>query len=766
MDPPRIVTVSKDKFLIIRKRPWIKWALLAVLILAIGGARFYFYHYSGGLMDDSGKPLDLGKLGRKDFKKASYLYANDGKTIIHRYFDEIRDPIKIKEVPDVVKKAFIAAEDQRFYSHGGVDWWAISRAQFFNFCHFFAPSYFPKSGASTLDIQAVRHMYANDVKDFGVRRQSYFRKIKEARVAIQLNKLYSKEEILEALFSLPYFGHGVNGIAEAIRRYCGPGIGDGIVAIRRAVILASLNKSPEIYCPIYHKPTAPQIENLSEEEAKKLLTIYEARLAKENARIISARRRWNWNLKRMLEEGFTTQEQYQTALFKDDEPLQPEEIKLYPLNEHEADYFARMVKEELLVSMGYEDEQITHFGGLRIKTCIDANIQKILNEEFVRHLAELNSEIEDKTNPINGSTMITDVRTGCIVALVGGYNYGESEYNRVMAAQSLGSLTKIAVYGAAFEAGKNFFDPVCNCPFRMRGAGGKPWIPGNFPEDHPVPFGYNPLAPGLIRSVNLQTLNLAREIGMDHVVDFTHRLGIWGNRGVVKDPSGKIVFRMPGIRDQGDMIVPLLPTAIGASDGNLIEWANGIATIVRGGNYLPPRLILEVQNLEGKILYSAPEPVPSRTIEEEAAQKLLILLRAVTKEGTTKISMRGIKQPVAAKTGTSNDPDETDGVDGPATVSLGSATSEFVMLMRLSHDRLKSIHVPRYMKRVSGRSDRVSAGWLLGFVSRRIWDRIYDQRPTNEPLSKLYLNRPKVDFSPAVEEGLTELLANYPDRYK
>lgn len=762
--------LKKDFWIItVKRRPWVKWMLISILlILTVVPPACYltFYYYTGyipfvgDLNDDNGQLLDFEKLGRSDFKKASYVYAKDGKTIIGVFSYEIRNPVKINEIPPIIKNAFIAAEDKRFYSwlQFGIDPIATTRAGIIYIGHGIGFKYGKKQGASGIPQQLSRTLFAEEVADFRDRPSSGWpgirRKLKEARVAIQLVKKYPKDKIMEGYLNLIWLGHGVNGVAEATRRYYGKDIRGDEFNLREAAVLASLNKSSYLYCPIYHKPEEPELKNdLSEEKKKELKEKYEEELTKEGIRITRAHERENWVLSRMRDDGYLTEEQYQKNLVGEKESLQSDLIRFTPLKDRQFVYSARAAK-EMLLGTGFNDEELTYSGGLRITTCIDAKINKILNDELMAHLAELNSEIEDKTNPIDVSAVAIEVKTGCIAALIGGYKpEGGKPYDRALARRSVGSAVKPFVYATAFENGKTFDDTIKNLSLRMLGANGKTWVPQNFREDNPVPLGNIPIYVGQIRSVNLPTLRLAMEIGMDKIVETMHKMGVWGVRGIIKDPHGKIIFRMPGAKDTGGGIVPLLPTAIGASDVNLLELVNAYAIFFRNGLYLTPKLVLEVKDQDGKARYQTSGSEPFRSISEETALKELILMRATTKVGTAKISMRGIEQQVACKTGTSNNPNEELG-DGPGDVSVVCGTPELVMGIRIGHDMPKPIIIPRYMKRVSGRADmQVSGGWVAGPLSRRIWDRIYAEKP-------------KVEFPSEVETGLEELLAIYPERYK
>ena len=264
----------------------------------------------------------------------------------------------------------------------------------------------------------------------------------------------------------------------------------------------------------------------------------------------------------------------------------------------------------------------------------------------------------------------------------------------------------------------------------MRGGAGKTWAPQNFKEENPVPYGYINFSTGLIRSVNLATLNLARSIGMGPIIKLANSMGVWGNPGMVRDSNGDIWFKKPGYEIKDDGLVPLLPTAIGASDVNLLELANAYTVFFRNGIYVRPTLVTEVKSTYGDEVVYKPKP---------SSNKILALMRAITKIGTAKISMRDIEQQIACKTGTSN---------GPRDVSMWCGTPEFVVAVRFGVDDYRVIKLPEYMRKVSRQNNtQVTGGWVAGPLVRKIIDRIYSERQ-------------KVEFYPAIEKELQKLLEN------
>ena len=726
---------------------------LSLSIAVISAGYWYMFKYagcipihswSGCLTDDLGAPLDLERLRFSNFRKASYIYGNNNEKI-GMIFYEIRDVVRIDEVPKLMKDAFIATEDKRFYEHRGIDMTAIISAGFGNISRKYGLNIWKRSGgASTITQQLARLEYADVVSDFHERTPTLERKIKEARLAIQLEKRFSKDEILEHFLNRIYLGHGANGVAAAYYRYWGKDIRKDNPTIREVAILAALNKSSTTYDPISREQNGLEIRpDIPIEEADKLKEEYRIKLRSEGARQAVKLDRYNFVLAQMLKISAITEEEYETNRFEMEQvgEISNEKLaQLKPWKDPTYGYSNRLVK-EFLMSNGYTESDLSQYGGLRIYTTINKEIQDIASGEFEKHLELINEGLAEE-NKINGAFVIMEVATGNILALSGGNNFDETQYNRVMASRSPGSGFKPFTYAAAMENyQKDFFDKICNCSFRRRGANGKIWAPQNFREDNPVPYGYIDLATGLIRSINLATLNLAMSLpdGPLSVVRISNKMGVHGIPGVIKDSDGKVWFRRPGYSEHGNGLVPLLPTVIGASETNMLELANAYAVFFRNGIYLPPTLVKEVRDTYGnEILFRAESPVGKRVLLEETAVKMTALMRAVTKIGTSKISMRNVEQQVACKTGTS---------DGPKDVSIWCGTPEMVVAFRFGNDDFsKIIDLPIYMRKISKLPNmQVTGGWVAGPLARKIIDRIYE-------------NREKVEFSEEIERNLEKLL--------
>lgn len=751
---PKEVLISlknqfKKDFILIKRRPKIFKLFLVLCFLlfscAVSGW-YYLFFYSADIKNEYGDSIDFNKLEKAGLRRTSFIYSSTDQ-IIGRFFYEVRDPIKFEETPELLVKGFISAEDQRFFYHPGIDIIAIGRAWIINMSHKAGFKYGKKSGASTITQQLARLLYADELPEFKIRQQTYRRKIKEMRVAIQIDKRYDKKMIMEEFLNRVYFGHGINGISEACRYYFGKDIKKDTLTLREIAILVSLNKSSSVYCPIFHTPAKTDIEpHADEKEKTQIEKQYQKELAQEMTRITLATERYNWVLGRMMENGYITEDDRAKVVFKKEDPLELNLLHIAPIKNDQFGYGNRIVK-EMLFMHGYTDNEIVYFGGLHIKTSLDSYIQTIVSDELNRHLTAINEGLANQKEKIEGAVVVIENKTGRIVALSGGHDFSDTNFNRTLSLRSPGSGFKPFVYAAAFEfAGKEFDDTICNCPFTMpakvsfNGTVLKWWSPRNFKEAHPVPYGYIPLPTGIIRSVNLATLNLAREIGIKSVIKTAHAMGIWGNQGIGRDPENNIWFKSPYADENSPGLQPYLPTAIGGSDVNLLELTNAFSVFARNGIYIKPSIIVQIKDLDEKIVFSAKKPEEKLVLSESTSRKMTVLLRAVTKIGTGRTALKNLKQPVAVKTGTSN---------GPNDLLMIGYTPEYSVGVRLGYDQPKPIEIPGYMQKVSGsKTLQVSGGWVAGPLFKNIVARIYEKRPL-------------VEFSPEIENELNTLLTKY-----
>lgn len=564
---------------------------------------------------------DLEKINKLSPQVASHVYDNNGEEI-DKFFYINRDPAKYGEIPDIVKQAFLSAEDKRFFEykvyllpwaipytgwtpsvsipggHWGFDPVAIFRALVFNL-------YYDRvvSGASTITQQLVRLVYEEEMPEFKIKPRTYKIKNKEIRIAFWMDYYYSKEKIFETLANLIYLGHGNFGIKEAARYYFGKELKELNPA--EAAMIAALNKHPSRFCPI-HEP-------------------------------VSAKERRDWILERMREDGYLTKKDSKSWV------KSPISLNVQNLQQKRKDfgYASDYVRQTLLKNdfsnKKFNAQDIWYYGGLKIESTIDRKIQLIVNESLNKKLDELNGKIK-KDRKLQGAVIVLENATGKIFAVSGGNNFLETKYNRAVnpsAVRQPGSAFKIFVYAQALKEGKGLNDIICDCPLILPGKidfyGNviQWWRPRNYEQKSLPPFmGQISLWKGIALSRNLATLHLAREIGMEDIITLAKEMGI------------------------NSRLDKYLPTAIGASSVGLLELTSAYSIFANGGKLVEPHIIERIRR--GDALIWEHSKKEKMVLPEEVAKNMAVLLRSVVLYGTAK-SAKNLKQPIAGKTGTTDD---------------------------------------------------------------------------------------------------------------
>ncbi|GAB5045682.1 penicillin-binding protein 1A [Thermodesulfovibrio sp. TK110] len=434
----------------------IVYAVFIFFLFLIGAFAGYIYWIFSDLPDV--KALE----GYRPFE-ASVVYSSDGH-VLTEFFYERRKFVPYYEIPDLIKKAFVAAEDVRFYKHPGVDVIGIIRALYRDIK---AGSIV--EGGSTITQQLAKMLFLKPEK-------SLARKIKEAILSIQIEKKYTKDEILGLYLNQAYFGNRAYGIAAAAEAYFGKSYKD--LNIAEIALLASLPKAPSAFNP-FRKPDL-------------------------------ALKRRNIVLQKMLEEGFISKEQYNEAVKE-------------PLPEHphwrrfEAPYFVETLRQELELRYGerlYKD-------GLRIYSTIDYVLQKKAEETVKKGLTEIHKRVKP---PVQAALIALELKTGYVRALVGGNDFWETQYNRVFSVRQPGSAFKPFVYAVALMEGWSPDDTILDAPVSFPGAvQGKNWSPRNYNNEY---HGEVPLRKAIALSLNSATVRLASQIGIKKVVEFAKECGL------------------------------------------------------------------------------------------------------------------------------------------------------------------------------------------------------------------------------------------------
>lgn len=396
--------------------------------------------------------------------QSTLVYSSDGALLAELYLER-RTFVPYYKIPGRVKNAFIATEDVRFYSHPGIDFIGILRALYQD-----VRTRSIAQGGSTITQQLAKMVFLKPER-------SLKRKIKEAVISIQIEKTYTKDEILGLYLNQAYFGTRAYGIEAAAQTYFGKSSAE--LTIAEAATLASLPKAPTLYSPFRN----PQ----------------------------RSRERRATVLKLMLDANFITRAQYDNAM---QEPLP----KVPHFRKYEAPYFVEMLRQEL--EARYDKELYT--AGYRIYATLDSRLQKTAEEAVSHGIAA----IEKRTKKgVQAALIALDINTGRIRAMVGGSDFWINQFNRAtQALRQPGSSFKPFVYLTAIEQGIRANDTVLDAPVSFRGAQpGHPWTPKNYDGKY---HGAVTLETALAKSLNVATVRLADKVGVRNIIETARKLGI------------------------------------------------------------------------------------------------------------------------------------------------------------------------------------------------------------------------------------------------
>jgi penicillin-binding protein 1A len=543
----------------------------------------------------------IEELGGYDPDQASKVYAADGRLITDLGLER-RTVIPLGEMSPYVKTAFLATEDKRFYSHHGIDWVRVFGAVKTNIFQLrFA------EGFSTITMQLARNIWDQDISGT---EKSLRRKLREAKVAREIEKKYPKDKILEIYLNQIPLGNGAYGVEAASQRYFGKSVRDLNVA--EAATLAAIPKAPTRYNP------------------------------RRNPNLNIQRRNTVLNLLR------------DNGLLNGDDT---ERWKAYPLllSSHSdysgvAEYFVEYVRQQLEARFGRE----LYTMGYRIYTSLDLDIQqaaeralearleaiesgadgKFAHETYRQFMDSRSDNAEDNnrtTTPyLQGLAVTLEAKTGYIRAMVGGRDFEDSKFNRAtQALRQPGSTFKPIVYSAAVEAGYPLSHVMVDDPLSVElDPAEPPWAPQNYDLEFDGPMT---LRRALYLSRNIIAIKLGMELGEQAVISEAAKFGITTR-------------------------VPAFPSIhIGSADVIPLEMIAAYTTFANLGTRTIPNAVLRVEDRSGKIVWQP--PVRSVEVMDTLHAWLMTdALRDVVRHGTAVGSVGArINFPAGGKTGTTND---------------------------------------------------------------------------------------------------------------
>ncbi len=549
--------------------------------------------------------------------QSSQVYAREG-SLIGEIGRQWRQVVTLRSLPRYVPQAFVAVEDQRFYQHDGVDLVGVAGALKD------ALGGNPR-GASTITQQLVGNMHP-DVIDRTDR--SIARKLREQSAAREMEKHYSKEQILEAYLNFIHFGSRYYGIESAARHYFGKSA--TALTLAEAATLAGLPKGPALYDPVRHKDRARARRNLvlSLMAAQRFITAAQSAAAQREPLAVAPN------------AGFA-------------EP---------------APYFVDVVRvqaERAGLDIGE--------GGYRVHTTLDPVIQRAANDALREGTAEVEaragyahptygSKGTRTTSYLQGAVVALDPFTGDIRALVGGRDYADSPYNRaVNAMRQPGSAFKPIVYATAVNDSIAANTIIPDTALAIRLSNRSVYRPSNADGAF---LGAITMREALVRSRNPVAVQLAMQLSMDSVVSMARTLGI--STPIALYPS----------------------SAIGASTVQPLDLVTAFAAFDNEGSRVEPRFITQVEDRSGKVVWQSRPSIAPRALDPKVAYIVRDMMRDAVERGTATSVRRYVPAniPVAGKTGTTNDnadvwfvgmtPDLVAGVwlgfDSPRTITPGA----------------------------------------------------------------------------------------------
>jgi len=549
----------------------------------------------------------VDKLSEYTPSLATYVYDINGN-VITEYSVERRSFLTLDRIPLDLQNALIAMEDNDFFNHWGVSIKGILRAVLRDLLHRKV-----RQGGSTITQQLSKLIFLKPERTIS-------RKIKEIFISLQIERNFSKQEILQMYFNQIYFGGGVYGVQTASKVYFGKDVEN--LNISECALLVGIIPAPEKYSPF----TNPEI----------------------------AKKRRDLVLLRMYEEGYIKKDEYENAK---KETIPDKKSLIYSSN---APYFTEYIRQQLEPKYGVE---MFWKGGLKIYTTLDLNLQKKAEEIFEKRLSEyeqINSSKEEKsTSTLQGAFVAIESKTGAIKIMIGGRNYKESQFNRVIQAKrQAGSTFKPFVWMTALLQGYTpatmindnpmvfYSDSKMNWhliedatdqttineviePF-LENPEFKIWMPSDFDGKF---LGTITLRKALEKSRNLASIYLVNNLSPNAVVDTAYRAGIKSRLDAV-----------PSI-------------GLGTSLVSVMEMTSAFNTFANNGIYVEPIAILKITDNNGKVLEEN-FPKEAEVFRPQEVYLLVNMMKGVVQRGTGKVVSR-LKRPIAGKTGTTQDSKDT-----------------------------------------------------------------------------------------------------------
>ncbi|KHA80485.1 penicillin-binding protein 1A [Janthinobacterium lividum] len=605
------------------------------------------------------------------------VFTSDS-VLIGEFGEERRNMVHIKDIPDVMKKAVLAIEDDRFYEHGGVDYLGITRAALHNLTGG------AKQGASTITQQVARNFFLSS-------EQTLKRKAYEVLLAWKIEKNLSKDQILEVYMNQIYLGQRAYGFASAAQIYFGKNIQDLTVA--EAAMLAGLPKAPSAYNPVVNPKRArmrqqyilqrmAQLgyitpEQYTEAKNEELKVKTDSSAFGVHAEYVSEMAR-QLVYEQFKEDTYTRGLNVYTTITKADQDAAyialrkgvmdyekrhgyrgPEAYIEIPKTKAEADdaieteladhpdsddIIAAMVLQassKSLQAVTSAGEEITitgpglTFGAAWLSEKAAPN-RRIKRGAVIRVMQEGNAWVLTQMPEVQSAFVSASTTDGAIRAMVGGFDYNRNKFNHVTQAwRQPGSAFKPFIYSASLERGLSPATIINDAPisFDAGQTGGQAWEPKNYDSKYDGPMT---MRKGLMKSKNMISIRILHKIGAKYGQEYATRFGF-----------------------DADKNPPYLTLALGAGNVTPLQMAGAYAVFANGGYKINPYLIAKVTDSDGNVLSQAKPDLAgeeaNRVIDERNAFMMNSMLNDVVRFGTANKAMALKRPDLAGKTGTTND---------------------------------------------------------------------------------------------------------------
>ena len=583
---------------------FLKFQMILMLLVVAAVAYYYAGGYAAKVSAMKTEAVSMVSHSSKDtFRKSqtSIAYDINGKTLSVLKGEKDVYYIEYEDIPIYVKQAIISTEDKRFYKHNGIDYRGIMRAAVA-----MIQDGEVTQGGSTITQQLARTVFLSNER-------TWERKIEEMYIAVELEKKYSKEEILEFYLNNVYFANGYYGIEAAAQGYFGTDVSH--LSLSQMIYLCAIPNNPTLYNPLTHADKT------------------------------QARR--DRILKSMLEDQVISESSYQTAVAEQIKTTEPEEIK----NNYAETYTYYCATRALMELEGFEfqtvfsdDEEKTAYdreyqslydtcnkklftGGYRIYTSLDLDAQSQLQASVDEVLAGFGEKSDEGIYELQGAAVCIDNTTGMVRAIIGGRSQDDVEgYTLNRAFQSFrqpGSAIKpLIVYTPALERGYTPDTTVVDEPIADGPVNGD----GTY-------SGAMSLRQAVARSKNTIAWKIFEELTPEVGISYLEAMG----------------FSNLDANDKR------LPASIGGFTNGVspLEMAKGYATIKNDGGYRNPTCIMKITDADGEVIYQA-DQTASVIYKENACRQMTDMLQTVITSGTGRGYSLGM-MPCAGKTGTTND---------------------------------------------------------------------------------------------------------------